>query len=149
VATCTNHPADDAAQPCTRCERPFCDRCLAELLGQRLCVECKAGYLSELVGPDESGGERAAYAVPPERRVRHPYALLALVIPVIGYVTFVCSPVTGAVGLWLGARALRDINASGHYSGRTLALAGMVVSGGVLVTWVVAVAATLLFRIMG
>ena len=148
MTTCPNHPAEEAVQPCGRCQRPFCDRCRVELVGQQLCQECKAVYLSELLGP--AAGVPADFgAVPPARRVMHPHAMLGLVVPVLGSATFFCSPVTGLIGLWLSARALREINANPIYQGRTVALVGVVVSGGILGTWILALAATLLFRVTG
>lgn len=109
-----------------------------EILGTRLCEECKTEALAAL-----SGGAVGVL----DARVRHPHALLSLVIPIVGYATCLLIPLTSTVGLVLGARALREIQAQPRYAGRTLALAGLVVSGGTLGTWVVALVATLLFRI--
>jgi hypothetical protein len=133
IPTCLNHPNVEATAPCAHCRRPFCSSCLVELVGRRLCAECKETALSNLL----------------LSRQRHPQALPALIVPIIGMLTFVLLPITSSVGLWLGWQALRDIRAEPRYAGRTLALAGMVVSGATLADWLIALIATLLFRFSG
>jgi len=133
ICTCVNHPDVDATAPCTHCGRAFCSGCLVELVGRLLCAECKDTALRDIL----------------VSRQRHPQALPALIVPIIGLVTCVFLPVTSSVGLWLGWQALREIQADPRYSGRTLALAGLVVSGATLADWVIALIATLIFRFSG
>ena len=98
-----------------------------------LCAECKDTALGHLL----------------VSRQRHPQALPALIVPIIGLLTCIFLPIASSVGLWLGWRALRDIRAEPRYSGRTLALAGMVLSGATLADWIIALIATLIFRFSG
>ena len=133
LPSCLNHPAAPAEASCTHCGRSFCAGCLVELVGQRLCAECKEVALRDVF----------------VSRSRHPDALPALIVPIVGWLTCVFLPVTSSLGLWFGWRALRDIRAEPRYSGRTLALAGMVISGATLADWLIALVATLLFRISG
>jgi hypothetical protein len=81
-----------------------------------------------------------------ERRERHPLVIIALVVPIIGYL--LCSPllpITSLVGLWLGSRVLRELKERPYYTGRSAALAALVISGGTLATWVVGVLAMLAY----
>jgi hypothetical protein len=133
IPACLNHPEVEAAAPCSYCRRPFCSGCLVELVGRLLCAECKETALREILATQR----------------RHPQALPALIVPIVGLLTCVFLPVTSSVGLWLGWRALREIQADPRYSGRTLALAGLVVSGATLADWVIALIATLIFRFSG
>lgn len=128
---CTNHPLQEAVAPCSHCGRPYCPACLVELVGRRLCADCKEAMLSQVLAT----------------RRRHPNALASLIVPIVGWMTCVLLPLTSGLGLWLGWRALRDIRAEPRYTGRTLALAGMVVSGATLVNWLLALIAVVLFRI--
>lgn len=131
IPPCVNHPSLEAVAACTQCGRPFCAGCLVELVGRQFCAECKAGALQELL----------------VTRQRHPQALPALLVPIVGLLTCILIPVTSGFGLWLGWQALRGIRAEPRYEGRTLALAGMVVSGAILADWLIALIATLLFRL--
>jgi hypothetical protein len=102
-----------------------------ELVGRRLCAGCKETLLSQVLAT----------------RRRHPNALASLIVPIVGWMTCLFLPITSGLGLWLGWRALREIRAEPRYSGRTLALAGMVVSGAMLVNWLLALIASVLFRV--
>jgi hypothetical protein len=50
MAGCINHPEIEAAATCGRCGRPLCERCVVELLGQRLCAACRDWRVAELQG---------------------------------------------------------------------------------------------------
>jgi hypothetical protein len=134
VPTCVYHPQVEETVPCAGCGRPFCENCLAEIMGQRLCADCKSRMVQ---GVQEAG----------HRRQQHPLALSSVLVPVLGYI-FTCAllvPLTSLIGLYLGSRVLRETGQQEGYSGRSIALAGMVISGGTLFTWVVAVIALVLF----
>jgi hypothetical protein len=133
VTTCTVHPHAEAAQACARCERPFCDRCLVEILGGLVCEECKASALKGVISTPGV----------------HSLAVVSLVVPVVGYLACVPIPLTSSIGLVLSLKALRDISQHSHYSGRTLALIGLVISASTLATFLIALIATLLFRALG
>lgn len=47
---CTNHPTTEATGLCSRCQRPFCDACTIDLLGQRFCGPCRDVRLREMQG---------------------------------------------------------------------------------------------------
>lgn len=113
------------------CGRPFCAQCLAEIMGQKLCGECKLQSVTGVV----------------EQRRQHPLALLSLVVPIAGYVTCVGIPFTSGLGIYLGWKVMREIREKPHLSGHSVALAGIVVSGGVLATWLVALVASLILYI--
>lgn len=130
---CTFHPHAEETTACSDCGRPFCEQCLAAILGRKLCRDCKAIAVEGVV----------------RRPQRHPQALLALVIPIVGYATCLLIPITSLIGLAMGSRVLRELRDEPHLSGRSLALAAMVVSGGTLAAWITAVAATLLARELG
>ena len=100
-------------------------------MGQKLCGECKLQSVTGIV----------------EQRRQHPLALLSLVVPIAGYVTCVGIPFTSGLGIYLGWKVIREIREKPHLSGGSLALAGMVVSGGVLATWLVALVASLILHI--
>ena len=48
---CLNHPAAETDLACARCGRPFCDACLVEFLGDRVCGPCRDLRLGEMQGP--------------------------------------------------------------------------------------------------
>ncbi len=48
IERCLTHPDLDAAGNCNRCQRPYCDNCLVEFLGQRYCGPCRDQKLFEL-----------------------------------------------------------------------------------------------------
>lgn len=100
-----------------------------DIVGRRLCEECKAHVIGGMAG----------------RSLQHPLALAALLVPTLGYMATcgVGTLVTSPIGLVLGLRVLRELREAPHLSGRSLALAGLVVSGGTLATVVIAMVATL------
>lgn len=128
MPACSNHPQIEASAPCGHCGRSFCDGCLVDLIGQRLCEACKGRLVSGIT----------------TRPQQHPLALPALLVPTLGYLA--CGLpvlVTSPIGLLLGMRVLRELRDRPHYTGRTLALAGMVISGGTLAAFVIAMIGTL------
>ena len=132
MATCINHPHIEETRPCTKCGRPFCDQCLAELMGQRLCADCKAEAV------------QGAFVQPRQ----HPLAVVALVVPIVGYAACcVLVPITSPVGLYLGWKVLREVREQGQYSGGSAALAAIVVSAGTLGVFLLAVVATFFFQV--
>ena len=98
-------------------------------MGRSLCYDCKVGNTQGLV----------------EQRQSHPMAAITLLIPILGYV--LCAPVlipfTSVAGLIMGNRVLQEVRERPHYSGRSAALMGMVLSGGMLGIWLVALLAML------
>ncbi len=50
MADCLNHPWIESHAACSRCGQPFCDSCLVELLGNRLCAPCRNVRLAEVQG---------------------------------------------------------------------------------------------------
>lgn len=133
VTPCQIHTDVETSLACERCARPFCERCLTAILGQRLCVDCKQEAVQSLLTP----------------RHRHPQALLALLVPLVGYATCVLTPITSAIGLLIGTRVLREMRAQPQWGGRSIALAGVVVSGGTLAAWVLAVLAAVWLHRVG
>jgi hypothetical protein len=125
VLPCTAHPQIDETAPCAGCGRPFCESCLAEILGRRLCADCKQHAVQNIT----------------RRPQQHPLALWSVLVPAIGY--FLCLvPVTSSIGLYLSWKTLRELRDAPHLSGRSAALAGMVISAGSLGTLLLAVGAT-------
>jgi hypothetical protein len=102
-------------------------------MGQGLCADCKALAVQGVI----------------QRKARHPLALLALFVPIMGYV--LCSPamvpITGPAGLYLGWKVLRELAEQPHLSGRSAALAGMVIGGGTLGVWLLAVLTLAVFSL--
>src|SRR5947209_105572 len=45
---CGNHPARLTGQVCLDCGRPFCEDCLAEFVGRRLCGWCRDQRLRQM-----------------------------------------------------------------------------------------------------
>ena len=132
VTACIYHPNIEESAPCDRCGRYFCDQCLVAILGRTLCGECKTSLVAGTV----------------ERAQRHPLAIVALVVPVVGYASCVLVPITSPLGLYLGWKVMRELRDRPHLSGRTLALAAMVISGGTLGTFLVGLTAALLLRLV-
>lgn len=132
MQTCTNHPYAADAQPCESCGQPFCEHCRVEIMGRQLCSACKQGAVAGIM----------------ERKRQHPLALWSLLTPLGGYL--LCGflvPITGPLGIYLGTKVLREIEAQGTWGGRSLALAGIATSVGTLLPWVLSVIAIVLFRL--
>jgi hypothetical protein len=128
VPVCLNHPYVEATRPCAQCARPFCDGCTVEITGRRMCQECKAWAVVGVV----------------QRPQMHPLALPALLVPALGYL-FCLTPITAPVGLYMGRRVLDEIRQEPHLGGRSMALAAMVVAGGTLATFLIALLAIIVF----
>ena len=99
-------------------------------MGQSFCFDCKEQVTVGVV----------------ERRERHPLVIIALLVPIIGYA--LCAPllpITSLIGLLLGLRVLKELRERPNYTGRSAALAALVISGGTLATWVVGVLAMLTY----
>src|SRR5437762_2046552 len=103
MAWCTQHPGIETERACGRCARPFCDACLAEILGRPYCVECKEMAVREM----QRGRERS------------PQAVGALVVAIIGLVLCAwAAPLVSSIGLVMGLRALaesRRLRPGGRY----------------------------------
>ena len=128
MPVCLNHPHIEQTQPCEQCGRPFCDGCLVEITGRKLCYECKAQAVAGVV----------------RRPQMHHLAILSLLIPAIGYLMCL-TPITGPIGLVMGRRVLNEIAQEPHLSGRSVALAAMVTAGGTLAAFLVAILALAVF----
>lgn len=128
---CTNHPLAATSEVCADCGRPFCENCLADLMGRRLCAECK---------------ERSVRGVT-RRLERHALAIPALVVPLAGYLTLCLVPVTSPIGFYLGYKVVREVEENPSLSGRSAGLMAMVISGALLVNWLLAWVALLGVRI--
>jgi hypothetical protein len=102
-------------------------------MGSQLCLDCKAKSLVSVY----------------ERRTQHPLAAMSLIVPIAGYLLCLPIPITSVVGLWLSRKVLRELGEQPHLAGRSVALAALVVSGGTLGTWLVALTATVLLRVFG
>ena len=100
-------------------------------MGQQLCGDCKQQSVLGVV----------------EQRRQHPLALLSLAVPILGYVTCVLIPITSGLGIYLGSKTLREIREKPYLSGGSLALLGIVVSGGVLACWLLALVAALVLHV--
>jgi hypothetical protein len=50
MANCVNHPWTETGAGCARCAQSFCDACLVEFLGERLCGPCRDVRLAEAQG---------------------------------------------------------------------------------------------------
>jgi hypothetical protein len=48
VYTCANHPMVPTGSICAHCGRPFCENCLTEMMGRRLCGWCRDFHVSRL-----------------------------------------------------------------------------------------------------
>jgi hypothetical protein len=51
---CRTHPWNPASSHCTRCGHPYCDQCLAPLLEEPYCEDCRELVLAEM----EEAGQR-------------------------------------------------------------------------------------------
>jgi hypothetical protein len=119
---CTNHPGIETERACSRCARPFCEACLAELLGRSFCAGCKEITVRQM----QSGRER------------NPQAVAALVVSIVGVV--LCSsvaPIVSTIGLVLGLRSLADSRLRRPAGRYDMEWASIVLSGGTLALWVV------------
>jgi hypothetical protein len=128
---CTVHPHVPASAACAHCARPFCENCLADLMGQRLCAECK---------------QKAVQGVT-RRAERHALAVPALVVPLAGYFTLCLVPITSPIGFYLGYKLVREVEENPTLSGRSAGLAAMVLSAAMLVNWLLACVALLGVRL--
>ncbi len=130
MALCHQHPDRETELACDGCGRSFCESCLVGILGRTLCEECKFVAVKGVTAP----------------RRRHPNATLVMVLPIVGYITHLAL-FTGPIGLYLGRKMLTEVSEDPNYTGRTLAMVGMMVSGASLVAWIVGAAAGLLVGI--
>jgi hypothetical protein len=46
---CAHHPDAPAGERCAECRIPFCESCLVELRGRRICGICKAAEVREML----------------------------------------------------------------------------------------------------
>ena len=87
MAFCTSHPEVETARVCSRCQRPFCDRCLVDLVNQPHCAGCKQVTLTAMHGGQSPAGGRFGNQVDPERFVFwcriYNWALAALSVPLL------------------------------------------------------------------
>jgi hypothetical protein len=60
MRVCTNHPGLVVHQSCADCLYPYCDACLVEVLGTRLCGPCRDRRIQMMQGPDPSARGRFA-----------------------------------------------------------------------------------------
>ena len=64
---CVNHPHVATSERCARCARPFCGDCLAPILGQSLCADCKALSVRDIqrdgVVPDRQAHDALMYSL--------------------------------------------------------------------------------------
>src|SRR5262245_19649084 len=51
MPVCLVHPGVETEQICVRCRQPFCDACLAEIMGGSYCTWCKSATVQELQLP--------------------------------------------------------------------------------------------------
>ena len=128
---CTTHPAIPATETCGQCGRPFCENCLAELMGRRLCAECKVLAVRGVT----------------RRAERHALVVPALLVPLAGYLTLCLVPVTSPVGFYLGYKVVREVDENPALSGRSAGLAAMVISAAIMVNWLLAWVALLWVRL--
>ncbi|MCC2670832.1 MAG: hypothetical protein K0Q72_3303 [Armatimonadetes bacterium] len=56
MPTCINHPYEAARQICPDCGIGYCDACLVEFLGQRVCGPCRDRRLAQMTNPTDAGG---------------------------------------------------------------------------------------------
>lgn len=133
MPVCVVHPHIEQTLPCDGCALPFCEQCLADIMGQRLCEHCKLSAVHGMV----------------QARKPHPLAVWSILVPAIGYMLCFFLPISGLAGLYLGSRVLAEIREQPHYSGRSAALLGMVIGGGHVATWAAAVAGMLVLRFAG
>src|SRR5437763_11262070 len=121
MAWCTNHPAAETGRACARCARPFCDACLAELLGRPYCAACKEMAVREM----QHGRER------------NPQAVAALVVSIIG--TVICAsiaPIVSSISLVIGLRALTESRRMRPGARYDMEWAAILISGATLACWV-------------
>lgn len=127
---CRLHPGAPGAYDCSACGGSFCSRCVITLLGAVVCERCKLGRVAGLA----------------RREQRHPGVMLAFVLPIVGFATWLLIPITSSIGLVLGIRCLQEIRAMPHLSGKSLALGSIVISATTLVNWVLGLVIWIFFR---
>jgi len=119
---CRNHPEIETARSCARCRQPYCDACLAEILGSTYCAACKEAAVADL--------QRV--------RRRNPNAMASLVLGICtAVVCYAVAPITGGIGLALGLPALREARLDPARGRADLEWAGVLLNGASLVLWLI------------
>ena len=127
---CINHPAEPAAGVCSACACAFCEGCLVELLGRRMCGPCRDTHLAQMQNRPENFEqmmELAAKRVSVEHRNEYAqgafYLGLASLLPCGGQFIGVAAVILGILGL---RACLKDPDVPG----RAYSIAGIVLGAG-------------------
>ena len=121
---CANHPGVPAAAGCGACGRPFCEDCLVEFMGLRLCGACKEARLAHFSGsqPQASGPPTVADHIVP---AKNPPALIAYYLGVFSFIPC-AGNVLGPAAIIVGVMGLRAQRANPNLPGKGHAIAGIV-----------------------
>lgn len=120
VPFCLVHPEIETGLACQRCGRPFCQACLADLMGGCYCAPCK----TEVVRGMQRGPERSSASI------------VALVLSIVSL--FLCGAlalILSSVTIYLGFRALGEAERLRPGGRHDLEWAAVVISGSTLVLW--------------
>jgi hypothetical protein len=144
-AFCFNHPTAPSRHPCADCGESFCGLCLVTLQEQFLCGPCKNFRLGALQRPANISGLALTSML--VALVTSPVVFCLTIVPAFASegqplwpllfdLVCVCAPVTA---LFLGWKALRDIESRPRVGGRVMAITGMT-TATVGLLWCLAVA---------
>jgi hypothetical protein len=122
MAWCRIHLGTEAAHVCTRCGQPYCDACLADILGGFYCAACKEAAVADL------------------QRVlrRSPEAIASLILGICTAVMcYMAAPLISGVGLVMGLRALNEARRDPERPRADLEWAGVLLNGAAVILWLV------------
>jgi len=117
---CANHPDVLTSQACEQCRRAFCDDCLVNIQGRRLCGECKAILVRGLQRRSGGGNQHASEA---------------FVLALVGIL--ICGPILQPLALYKALQARKAEAADPTLPGRWKTTAALIISSVVLLFYVV------------
>ena len=127
MPTCQNHPAIVAAAPCASCGQPFCDSCLVQFQGRRVCGPCRNLLLAQAQGYRADGIQPSAPPTVVDHIIpaRNPMALIGYYLGVFSLIPCVGN-LLGPAALVLGILALRARRRDRNLPGAAHALVAIV-----------------------
>ena len=137
MPTCQNHPAIEAEAPCASCGQPYCDACLVQFQGLRLCGRCRDLRLGQMLGHRPQGIQPSTPPTLADHIIpaRNPQALIGYYLGVFSLIPCLGN-LLGPAALALGILALRARRREPNLPGATHAIVAIVLGSlTTLVYW--------------
>src|SRR6266545_1652279 len=129
---CLNHEETPKQKNCSDCGEAFCADCLVELRGQTLCGPCKNFRARLLQRPPQLSGKALSSVLVGLLCLPLPFWLMSLGLTSDTTYLTLLALVPQLIALALGVLAVRDTETKARFTGRSLAVTG-VLTGAVTV----------------